>query len=74
MTRSLGTVLDLRISPSSQREISCREDCAGSAELIVNSVLESERGGYQVAARAMYSTVGRGGKGRGKGRGRVGIC
>jgi hypothetical protein len=56
MTRSLGTVLDLRISPSSQREISDREDCGGSAEVIVNSVLESEGRGCQVAARAMYST------------------
>jgi hypothetical protein len=55
MTRSLGTVLDLRISPSSQRERSGREDCAGSEEPIVNSVRESEARGCQVAARAMYS-------------------
>ena len=55
MTRSLGTVLDLRISPSSQREMSGREGCVGSAGLMVKSVLESEGRGCQVAARAMYS-------------------
>jgi hypothetical protein len=63
MRRSLGTVLDLRISPSSQREISGREECGGSTELIVKSVLESEGRGCQVAARAMYEER----KGRGRG-------
>jgi len=55
MRRSLDTVLVLRISPSSQRDSSDLEDCAGSTELIVKSVLESEGGGCQVAARAMDS-------------------
>jgi len=55
MRRSLGTVLVLRISPSSQRDRSDLEDWAGSTELIVKSVLESEGVGCQVAARAMDS-------------------
>jgi hypothetical protein len=53
MRRSLGTVLVLRISPSSQREISGREGRAGSAGAIVKSGPESEGRGCQVAARAM---------------------
>ena len=59
MRRSLGTVLDLRISPSSQRDNSGLEDCAGSTEPIVKSVLESEGVGCQVAARAMDNSEGR---------------
>lgn len=53
MRRSLGTVLDLRISLSSQRDKSDLEDCAGSTGLIVKSVLESVGDWCQVAARAM---------------------
>jgi hypothetical protein len=54
MRRSLGTVVVLRISPSSQRDISGRGGRAGSAGAIVKSGPESEeRGWCQVAARAM---------------------
>jgi hypothetical protein len=59
MSRSLGTALDLRISLSSQRDISGLEDCAGSTEPIVKSVLDSEGVGCQVAARAMEGSKGR---------------
>lgn len=54
MRRSLGAALVLRISPSSQREISGRGGRVGSAGAMVKSGPESEgRGWCQVAARAM---------------------
>jgi hypothetical protein len=55
MRRSLGTVLVLRISPSSQRERSGLEGRVGSAGAMVKSGPESEGRGCQVAARAMQS-------------------
>jgi hypothetical protein len=62
MRRSRDTVLDLRISPSSQRERSALEGWAGLAEDIGKSGLESDGGkGCQVAARAMYREGGEGG-------------
>jgi hypothetical protein len=46
--------------------MSGREDCVGSAELMVKSVLESEGRGCQVAARAMYTLGVEEGTGRGR--------
>lgn len=60
MRRSLGTVLVLRISPSSQRDNSGRGGRGGSAGAMVKSGPGSEERGCQVAARAMKRWVGEG--------------
>jgi hypothetical protein len=53
MRRSLDKLLDLRISLSSQREVSAREDGGGgSGVFMVKSDLESRRQ-LEAAARAM---------------------
>lgn len=67
MRRSLDKLLDLRISLSSQREVSGREDVGGgSGEFMVKSDLESDER-RQVAARAMQKKEGRAGRADGGG-------
>lgn len=67
MRRSLDKLLELRISLSSQREESEREDGGGgSGEFMVKSDLESDWR-RQVAARAMYKKKGCAGRADGGG-------